>query len=124
MNHFLIIAAGGAVGASLRHGVNLASLRLLGPAFPYATIAVNVVGCLVMGLLVAWLTGRGGSETMRLFLATGLLGGFTTFSAFSLDFANMFQRGDIQGAMVYAVLSIGLSIMALFVGLALGKVLF
>ncbi|MEJ8574728.1 fluoride efflux transporter CrcB [Microbaculum marinum] len=120
MVHFLVVAGGGAIGAGGRHLVNLAALRLLGPGFPWGTFIVNVVGCLVMGLmiggLIRWMP-LGSSQTARLFLATGLLGGFTTFSAFSLDFAVIWERGAVLTAIGYAVATVVASIMAVFVGL-------
>lgn len=118
--HLLIVAGGGAIGAGGRHLVNQATLRLLGPGFPWGTLTVNVVGSLAMGLfiggLVRWIP-VGGSQNVRLFLATGLLGGFTTFSAFSLDAANLWQRGAMLTALGYVVVSVGVSILALFFGL-------
>src|SRR5262245_36170081 len=83
---FVIVFLGGGVGAALRHGVNLASARLLGGAFPYHTLFENVTGSFVMGLLAGYFAFRGGvSQHWQLFLTTGMLGGYTTFSAYSLD---------------------------------------
>jgi len=122
MFNILLVAAGGAVGASLRHLVNLGSLRLVGPAFPWGTFAVNVGGSLVMGLVAGWLARRGGaSSELRLFIATGILGGFTTFSAFSLDFAVLWERGAALQAFGYALASVAGSILALFLGLWLAR---
>ncbi len=97
-------------------------LRLAGPGFPWGTLFVNIFGSLLMGLLIGWLVKRTGvgvvsSENLRLFLATGLLGGFTTFSAFSLDVANMWQRGDTMAAFSYILASVLFSILAVFAGL-------
>src|SRR5690606_3497690 len=93
---YLIVFLGGGLGAALRHGVNLGAARLLGTAFPYGTLAVNVAGSLAMGLLAAWFAFRGdAAQHWRLFFATGVLGGFTTFSAFSLDVALLYERGAI-----------------------------
>lgn len=115
MNHVLIVAAGGAIGASLRHLTGLAALRLWGPGFPWGTLAVNLVGSFVMGLVIEWLARRtGASNELRLFIATGILGGFTTFSAFSLDFAALWERGAIGIAMLYALVSVIGAIAALF----------
>lgn len=115
MNHVLIVAAGGAIGASLRHLTGLAALRLWGPGFPWGTLAVNLVGSFVMGLVIEWLARRtGASNELRLFIATGILGGFTTFSAFSLDFATLWERGAIGIAMLYALVSVIGAIAALF----------
>ncbi|WP_136657415.1 fluoride efflux transporter CrcB [Nitratireductor sp. XY-223] len=119
MAQLLIVALGGAIGATLRHLVNLASLRMLGPNFPWGTLTVNIVGSFVMGLFIELLTRRlGGSQELRLLIATGVLGGFTTFSAFSLDIAVLWERGAVLSASVYAVSSVVLSIAALFAGLA------
>ena len=119
MSHILIVALGGAVGATLRHLVNLATLRMFGPGFPWGTLTVNVVGSFAMGLFIELLMRRlGDSQELRLLIATGVLGGFTTFSAFSLDFAVMWERGALLNASVYAVSSVVLSIAALFAGLA------
>ena len=122
MYHFLIVAAGGALGAGARHLTNLAMARLLGLAFPWGTLTVNVVGGLLMGLFVELLARRfGGSAELRLFVATGILGGFTTFSAFSLDVAAMYERGAVAVAIFYVVASVVLSIGALFFGMWLAK---
>ena len=119
MSHILIVALGGAVGATLRHLVNLATLRMFGPGFPWGTLTVNIVGSFAMGLFIELLMRRlGGSQELRLLIATGVLGGFTTFSAFSLDFAVMWERGALLNASIYAVTSVVLSIAALFAGLA------
>jgi CrcB protein len=121
MVHLALVAIGGAIGAGSRHLVNLAALRLFGPNFPVGTLAVNVIGGLLMGLLAGYfaLKYTGGGQGLRLFLATGILGGFTTFSAFSLDAVMLWERGDIVGAAFYVVLSVVLSIAALVAGLAI-----
>ena len=122
MYHLILVAAGGAIGASARHLVNLAFLRLLGPGFPWATMAVNVVGSFSMGVLVETLARRfGASDEVRLFVATGILGGFTTFSAFSLDFAVLWERGASLPALGYLIASVIGSILALFLGLWLAR---
>lgn len=116
---FLVIAGGG-IGAGLRHGVNLGAARWFGMEFPWGTLTVNVVGSFLIGVLAAWFAFRGDSYTtqsLRLFLTTGILGGFTTFSAFSLDFALLFERGDAMLAAVYVVASVALSLAAIFAGL-------
>lgn len=116
---YLIVFIGGGLGAALRHGVNRASLAYLGPAFPYGTLIVNIVGGLLMGVLAElFLVKGGGSQEFRLFLTTGLLGGFTTFSAFSLDAALMWQRSDYATLGTYVAASVLLSIGALFLGMA------
>ena len=122
MFQLLLVAAGGAIGASLRHLVNLASLRLAGPGFPWGTMAVNVAGCFAMGVFVELLARRfNASNELRLFIATGVLGGFTTFSAFSLDFAVLWERGAALPALAYAITSVVGSILALFLGLWLAR---
>ena len=117
---FLIVFLGGGLGAALRHGVNLASVRLLGTTFPYATLFENVTGSLAMGLLAGYFAFKGdASQHWRLFLTTGILGGYTTFSAFSLDSALLYQRGELGLAALYVVASVALSVGGLFAGLAL-----
>ena len=121
MNHIFLVALGGAIGASFRHMAGLGMLRVLGPAFPWGTLFANVLGSLIMGLFIAWLVKRGGSNELRLFFATGVLGGFTTFSAFSLDAANMIERGAMMPVFSYIAASVIISILALFIGLWFGR---
>ena len=117
---YLIEFLGGGIGAALRHGVNLAAARTPGTAFPYGTLTVNIVGSLVMGLLAAYFAFKGdASQHWRLFLTTGILGGFTTFSAFSLDVALLYERGQVAMAALYVGVSVCVSIAALFAGFAL-----
>lgn len=116
---YIIVFIGGGLGAALRFGVNRAALATLVPSFPFGTLLVNVVGGFAMGLLAEWFLSRGaGNHELRLFLATGVLGGFTTFSAFSLDAALMWQRGDYAALGAYVVGSVALSIGGLFLGMA------
>ncbi|MDN2567450.1 fluoride efflux transporter CrcB [Aquibium sp. A9E412] len=118
MSHLLIVAAGGAAGAALRHLAGLAALRLLGPGFPWGTLAVNVLGSFAMGLFVEWLSRRSGtSAELRLFVATGLLGGFTTFSAFSLEVAVLWERGALALAAGYVAISVAAALAGLAAGL-------
>lgn len=120
MVHLLLVALGGAFGAGTRHLVNLAALRFAGPGFPWGTAVINVAGSFAMGLFVGWMAARAhASNELRLFVATGVLGGFTTFSAFSLDFVTLYERGAFAAAFGYAGASVALSILALFAGLAL-----
>lgn len=116
------IAAGGALGAVARYGVNITAPSLLGHGFPWATLAVNVIGSLAMGIAIA-LMGQvwQPSETMRVFLITGFLGAFTTFSSFSLDTVTLWERGDIAQAGLYASASITLSIAALIAGMLITR---
>ena len=117
---YLIVFLGGGIGAALRHGFNLAFARLVGTAFPYATLFENVSGSIVMGMLVATFAFRSGiPHHWQVFLTTGILGGYTTFSTFSLDVALLYERGQIGVAAVYVLLSVVLSIGGLFAGLAL-----
>ncbi len=125
MRLLLLACAGGAIGAGLRHLVNTGAVRLLGIGLPWGTVVVNIVGSFLMGLLVEALALRfDGSPEIRIFLATGLLGGLTTFSAFSLDFVVLLQRGDDIAAALYLCGSVLLSILALFAGLAFGRMVF
>ncbi len=122
---YLIIFLGGGIGAALRHAVNRGALALLGPSFPFGTLIVNVLGSFLMGVLVVALIARGeGDQPMRLFLGTGILGGFTTFSAFSLDAALMWQRGDYMALGLYVSASVVVSIVALFAGMAAARAWF
>jgi fluoride exporter len=115
---YVLVFLGGGLGAALRHGVNVGTARWLGTHFPYGTLTVNVTGSLIMGLLVAYLAFKGDhSQHWRLFIATGVLGGYTTFSAFSLDVAVLYERGEIGLAFGYVLASVVLSILALFAGL-------
>ena len=117
---FLIVFVGGGIGAALRHGFNLAFARLFGTAFPYATLFENASGSIAMGVLVAVFAFRSGiPHHWQLFLTTGILGGYTTFSTFSLDVAVLYERGEIGLAALYVLLSVVLSIGGLFGGLAL-----
>lgn len=120
LSHMLLVGLGGGIGASARYLTNLAALRIAGPNFPWGTMAVNILGSFAMGLLIATLARKSGSSMeMRVFLATGVLGGFTTFSAFSLDFALMWERGDQWHGAAYLIASVVISILALFAGLSL-----
>lgn len=116
----LLVFIGGGIGAALRHGVNVAAGRGLGLNFPWGTLIVNVAGSLVMGLLAAWFALKadaGISQHVRLLLTTGLLGGFTTFSAFSLDVVLLWERQAIMAAAGYVLASVVLSIAGLVAGL-------
>ena len=124
MYNVLIVALGGGIGAALRHLSGMAALRLLGPGFPYGTMFVNILGSFVMGVFIELLARRfGASDELRLFFATGVLGGFTTFSSFSLDTAVLYERGDLALAAVYVIGSVVVGIAALFAGLALVRAL-
>ncbi|MGE7473589.1 fluoride efflux transporter CrcB [Bosea sp. NPDC003192] len=117
-----LVFLGAGIGGVLRHGVNLVSLKWLGPSFPYGTMAINIIGSGVMGLVAGFLAfkaGEGWTQNARLFLATGILGGFTTFSAFSLDAVLLWERGEALLAAFYVLGSVVLSLAALVAGLAL-----
>ena len=117
---FFIVFLGGGLGAALRHGINLGVARLLGGGFPYATFFINVTGSFVMGLIAAWFAFKGdASQHWRLFLTTGILGGYTTFSTFSLDAALLYERGQLMLAAVYVIGSVALGLVGLFAGLAI-----
>jgi CrcB protein len=119
MNYVLVFIGGG-LGSTLRHIVNIASGRVLGTAFPYHTFLINITGSTIMGLVAGYLAFKGeASQPWRLFLMTGVLGGYTTFSAFSLDAALLYERGEIGLAALYVLGSVVLSIAGLFAGLAL-----
>ncbi len=127
MTQYLLVAVGGALGAMARYGLGLTVGRLAsGTAWPWGTFAANITGGLLMGLLAGWLALKSGAgqESLRLFAAVGVLGGFTTFSAFSLEAALMIERRELATAFVYAVGSVVLSIAALFVGLMIARKLF
>lgn len=127
MTRFLLVAIGGGLGAMARYGLGLAAGRLApGATWPWATLTANIAGGLLMGLLTGWLALKAGAgqESIRLFAAVGVLGGFTTFSAFSLEAALMIERREIVSAFVYAAGSVVLAIAALFVGLMIARKLF
>jgi len=117
---YLIVFLGAGIGGALRHGVNVGSAKLFGYGFPFGTMIVNVVGSFLMGFLAGYFAFRPGiGQHVRLFLTTGILGGFTTFSAFSLDTALLVERHAYGLALGYAVGSVAASVSALFFGLAL-----
>lgn len=124
MTNLLLVCAGGAIGAGARYLVGVLALQLLGPAFPWGTLAVNIIGSFVMGLLAHWLIAWPGAPVAaRLLIMTGLLGGFTTFSAYALDVVALVERGNWLGAIVYAAVSVGGAIAAVVAGLALARAL-
>jgi CrcB protein len=126
MQSALLVFLGAGLGGVLRHAVNTGCARFCGMAFPWGTLTVNVVGSLFMGLIAGWLTfrsGEGWAQPLRLFLLTGILGGFTTFSAFSLDAALLWERGEPALAGAYVLGSVILSLAALAAGLAIIRAL-
>ena len=119
MNYVLVFVGGG-LGSTLRYFVNVICPKLFGPAFPYHTFIINITGSTVMGLIAGYFAFRGdASQSWRLFLMTGILGGYTTFSAFSLDTAFLYERGDLGLALFYVLGSVLFAIAGLFAGLAL-----
>lgn len=126
MEKFILVAVGGATGAMARYVLGVQALRLWGPGWPFGTFLANLSGGLLMGVLAGYLAHRGGAdqERLRVLLGVGLLGGFTTFSAFSLETALMIERRTYGQAFTYAVASVLLSVSALFVGLLLARKVF
>lgn len=132
MTKFLLVGLGGAAGSMARYGVGLVAQRLApgaawpNPLWPWATLTVNLVGGLLMGLLVGWLAQRGGAgqENLRLFGAVGVLGGFTTFSAFSLEVVLMVERRQFGLAAAYVAVSVLVAVAALMVGLMVARRIF
>lgn len=119
MNYFLVFIGGG-LGASFRHAINVGCARACGINFPYGTFVINITGSLVMGIIAGYLALKGeASQPWRLFVMTGILGGYTTFSAFSLDAVTLYQRGEMGLALFYVLGSVVLSIAGLLAGLAL-----
>ena len=106
MNSLFPVMIGGAIGAGTRHLVGQAMLARLGPGFPWWTLSINIAGSLLMGLLVGWLARSGGGDTTRLFVGVGILGGFTTFSSFSMEYWMLFERGQNAQAAAYVLASV------------------
>jgi CrcB protein len=117
---YLLVFVGGGLGATLRHAVNMMCARAFGTAFPYGTFLINISGSLVMGLIAGYLAFKGAaSQPWRLFIMTGILGGYTTFSAFSLDSMLLYERGEIGLAAFYVIGSVVIAIAGLMAGLTL-----
>jgi CrcB protein len=124
MVQVLLVALGGAIGSVFRYYVGVWSVRLVGPAFPWGTLTVNVVGSFVIGVFAELIARKFGASTdLRLLLMTGLVGGFTTFSAFSLDTIGLLERGEAMTAIVYVVASVALSLVTVFAGLTVVRAL-
>ncbi len=125
MNYFLV-ALGGALGASGRHGLSVLTLRWFGPGFPMGTLLANIIGSALMGLLIGWLAFRGAHNTqaIRLFVGVGILGGFTTFSAFSLESFLMLEKKNYAAFAGYVSTSVLVSLAALALGLWLSRMVF
>jgi CrcB protein len=121
---YVLVFLGGGLGAAARHWVNRTAMNVAGPDYPAGTLVVNIVGSMAMGMLAAWFAFRGETTTAaeRLFLTTGVLGGFTTFSAFALDTTLLLERHDWAAALVYAGSSVFLSIAGLIAGMFIVRV--
>ena len=118
--NYLLVFVGGGLGATLRHWVNVLCGRQFGTDFPYGIMLINITGSTVMGLIAGYLAFKGeASQPWRIFIMTGILGGYTTFSAFSLDAAVLYERGEVGLAVLYVIGSVVLAIAGLFAGLAL-----
>ncbi|HJE24679.1 MAG TPA: fluoride efflux transporter CrcB [Methylorubrum populi] len=118
MLNTLLVFLGAGLGGVLRHGVNFAAVRL-GSSFPWGTLGINIAGSVLMGFVTGWMALRGGSPQARLFVATGILGGFTTFSTFSLETVTLIERGDVVAALAYVLASLLAGIGGLALALAL-----
>jgi CrcB protein len=121
MQAYLLVALGGGIGAMGRHGLSQLTMRAFGPGFPVGTLAANVLGGLLMGLLVGWLATKDGGHNLRLLLGVGLLGGFTTFSAFSLQAFIMLEKGRYGALAAYVGGSVVLAIAAIALGLYIAR---
>lgn len=118
--NYLIVFLGAGIGGAIRHGVNVVALRFLGANFPWGTLAINIVGSFAMGLVAEYFALKSGlPQQWRLFLTTGILGGFTTFSAFSLETALLYERGEVLAAGLYMIGSAVLAVAGLFAGLTI-----
>lgn len=118
LKHLIVAACGGAIGSALRFSVGAVMLRIMGPGWPWGTYTVNLAGSLIMGLAMGWFAFKGaGSSSAQIFLATGILGGFTTFSAFSLETARMVETKAYGQAAIYAGSSVILGLLMVFAGL-------
>lgn len=126
MTKVFLVAVGGAAGSVARYLVGAAALRWIGPGWPWGTLAVNLVGGFLMGVVTGWLALKAGGqqETLRALLAVGVLGGFTTFSAFSLETALMIEKRAYGQAFSYTAASVALALAALFAGLFLARRMF
>lgn len=125
MSNILLVALGGGIGAATRYQVGKWAFHFTGPGFPWGTLIANVLGGFLMGMLVGWLATKvSGGESLRLFLGVGLLGGFTTFSAFSLETMKMIETKSYALAGAYIGGSVMLSILAVFIGLFIARKLF
>jgi len=118
MQQLVLVMVGGAIGAGARFALGQAVAARVPSAFPFATLGINLIGCLAMGALTAWLARHGAGEPLRLLLGVGVLGGFTTFSAFSLDWWQLVERGQLGAAAAYVAFSLIGALAAFVLGLA------
>lgn len=122
MNGYWIVFLGGGLGAACRHGVNVLATQLAGNRYPIGTFFINVLGSLLIGVLAEWFALRSQlPPNLRLFLITGVLGGFTTFSAFSLEVGLLHERGDTVVAAIYALASVACAVGAMFGGMSAAR---
>jgi CrcB protein len=120
--NYLLVFVGGGLGASLRHFINVTCAKCIGVSFPWGTFIINITGSIVMGLIAGYLAFRGeAAQPWRLFVMTGILGGYTTFSAFSLEFATLYERGNMTAAFGYVSASVVLGLLAVFAGLTITR---
>ncbi|TWF54200.1 fluoride efflux transporter CrcB [Neorhizobium alkalisoli] len=125
MTNVVLVAVGGAIGSVFRYLVGVWAVRLFGPSFPWGTFAVNVIGSFFIGLMVEMIARRfNASAEMRVFIVTGIIGGFTTWSSFTLDTMVLLERGAALPAFAYLAGSLVISFAAIFAGLALGRAMF
>lgn len=115
------VAIGGAIGAVGRYLTGVAAVRVMGHGYPWGTLTVNIVGSFLMGVLIIVLMGKDGGIRFAPLLMTGMLGGFTTFSAFSLDALTIFERGHVGQAALYVIASVVLSLLAIFLGVMVAR---
>lgn len=121
---FVIVFLGGGLGSAARYGVGVLALRWIGSGYPWGTFGINVVGSFAMGVVAGYFALKSGlSQPLRLFLTTGIIGGFTTFSTYALETALLQERGELGAALTYALGSVVVGVAALFAGLALVRVL-
>ena len=119
---FLVVFLGSGIGGMLRHGVGIVALRLTGPTFPWGTLAINVVGSAIMGMMIGLFAAKSIDDAeLRLFVTTGLIGGFTTWSTFSLDAVTLWERGEIGAAIGYVLASLVLSLVVLMLALVITR---
>lgn len=121
MNTLLAVGAGGAVGSVLRYAMTVGIQRVVGPSFPWGTVVVNALGSFAIGLLYVWLVERGENTALRALLMVGLLGGFTTFSSFSLETVTLMMQASFGRAALNVLLSVGLCIGGTMLGIALAR---